>query len=124
MHLRDYGFDVLFRRPRARSAYQYSVYHGGSVPGRLHRKRRNWHGYETVLLEEGWHSVLDSEEKCNYQLWFEKTAPGKDMNATGLHYTDHTGGRAFMHADSLHPTYWTAQRAVEFLESYKEDRPW
>jgi len=85
---------------------------------------RNTHGYETVLLEEGWHSVIESEGKCDYQLWFEKIAPEKDMNATGLHYTDHRGGRAFLYADSLHPTHWTAQRAIDFLESYDEERPW
>jgi choline-sulfatase len=85
---------------------------------------RNTHGYETVVLEEGWHSVIDSDGKCDYQLWFEKIAPGKDMNASGLHYTDHRGGRTFTFADSLHPTYWTAQRAVDFLETYDEERPW
>jgi len=85
---------------------------------------RNKHGYETVLLEEGWHSVIESEGKGDYQLWFEKVAPEKDMNATGLHYTDHRGGRSFLYADSLHPTYWTAQKAIEFLDSYDEDRPW
>jgi len=85
---------------------------------------RNTHGYETVLLEEGWHSVIESEEKCDYQLWFEKVAPEKDMNASGLHYTDHRGGRSFPYADSLHPTYWTAEKAIEFLESYEEKRPW
>ena len=85
---------------------------------------RNTHGYETVLLEEGWHSVIESEGKCDYQLWFEKIAPELDMNATGLHYTDHRGGRAFMYADSLHPSYWTAQKAVDFLETYDEGRPW
>lgn len=85
---------------------------------------RNKHGYETILLEEGWHSVIESEAKCDYQLWFEKIAPEKELNATGLHYTDHRGGRAFLYADSLHPTYWTAQKAIEFLESYDQDRPW
>jgi len=76
---------------------------------------RNRHGYETILLEEGWHSVIEFDDKCDYQLWFEKNAPGEDMNATGLHYTDHRGGRSFMYADSLHPTSWTAQGAVDFL---------
>ncbi len=85
---------------------------------------RNTHGYETVLLEEGWHSVHEKEGKCDYQLWFEKIAPEKDMNATGLHYCDHIGGRTFMYADSLHPSYWTAQKAIEFLETYEEERPW
>ena len=85
---------------------------------------RNTHGYESVLLEEGWHSVIEGQPKCDYQLWFEKVAPELDMNATGLHYTDHRGGRYFLHADSLHPTYWTAQRAINFLRNYKEERPW
>ncbi len=56
---------------------------------------RNKHGYETILLEEGWHSVIESDDKCDYQLWFEKITRDKDMNATGLHYTDHRGGEAF-----------------------------
>jgi choline-sulfatase len=85
---------------------------------------RNQHGYETVLLEEGWHSVLKGNPKCDYQLWFEKTAPGLDMNASGLRYTDHRGGRYFPYADSLHPTHWTAQRAIDFLKNYLEERPW
>ena len=85
---------------------------------------RNTHGYETVLLEEGWHSVINGDPKCDYQLWFEHVAPELDMNATGLHYTDHRGGRNFVFADSLHPTHWTAQRAINFLKSYKESQPW
>lgn len=85
---------------------------------------RNTHGYESVLLEEGWHSVIKGDPKCDYQLWFEQVAPDLDMNATGLHYTDHRGGRIFAFADSLHPTYWTAQRAINFLKSYKESQPW
>ena len=85
---------------------------------------RNTHGYESILLEEGWHSVIKGDSKCDYQQWFEKVAPEMEMNKTGLHYTDHRGGRYFLYADSLHPTYWTAQQAVNFLKSYREDRPW
>ncbi len=85
---------------------------------------RNKHGYETVLLEEGWHSVIKGDNKCDYQEWFEKVAPELNMNATGLHYTDHRGGRCFLYADSLHPTHWTAQQAVNFLNNYQENRPW
>jgi choline-sulfatase len=85
---------------------------------------RNTHGYETVMLEEGWHSVIEGAPKCDYQQWFERVAPALDMNATGLHYTDHRGGRYFLFTDSLHATHWTADRAVKFLRNYQGDRPW
>jgi arylsulfatase A-like enzyme len=85
---------------------------------------RNKHGYQTVELEEAWHTALEGNEKCDYTLWFEKNAPGKDINASGLHYTDHRGGVAFPFAEELHPTHWTAERAIHFLESYDGDKPW
>lgn len=85
---------------------------------------RNKHGYQTVELEEGWYTTFKNHEKCDYTQWFEKTAPGKDINATGLNYNDLRGGRYFPFEDSLHPTYWTAERAVNFLQSYNGDAPW
>lgn len=85
---------------------------------------RNKHGYQTVELEEGWYSVQKGHEKCDYALWFEKNAPGKDINASGLGYTDHRGGRCFPFDESLHPTTWTADRAVDFLKTYKGGDPW
>ena len=85
---------------------------------------RNKHGYQTVELEEAWHTALEGNEKCDYTLWFEKNAPGKDINASGLHYTDHRGGVAFPFEEELHPTYWTAERAIHFLESYDGNKPW
>jgi len=93
--------------------------------GKMHfNPIRNTHGYESVLLEEGWHSVLKNKYKCDYQEWFERVAPNQDLNATGLHYTDHRGGKHFLFPDTLHPTYWTAQKAIDFLDSYQEEKPW
>ena len=85
---------------------------------------RNKHGYQTVELEEGWYTFIKGAEKCDYTLWFEKNAPGKDINASGLHYTDHRGGVVFPFADELHPTHWTAERAIDFLERYDGESPW
>ena len=85
---------------------------------------RNKHGYQSVELEEAWHTALKGNEKCDYTLWFEKNAPGRDINASGLHYTDHRGGVAFPFADELHPTHWTAERAIHFLDSYDGKNPW
>jgi arylsulfatase len=85
---------------------------------------RNKHGYQTIELEEAWHTTIKGAEKCDYTMWFEKNAHGKDINASGLHYTDHRGGVAFPFADELHPTHWTAERAIHFLDSYDGDNPW
>ncbi|MCE5326394.1 MAG: arylsulfatase [Planctomycetaceae bacterium] len=85
---------------------------------------RNTHGYQSVELEEGFHSMEPGAGKCDYQLWFEKTAPDKKFNPTDLHYNDSRGGRVWPYDDSLHATHWTAQRAVEFLKTYRGDKPW
>lgn len=86
---------------------------------------RNKHGYQTIELEEAWYTTKKGDhEKCDYTLWFEKMAPDKDLNASGLHYTDHLGGVAYPFEDELHPTHWTAERAIHFLESYDGEKPW
>ena len=85
---------------------------------------RNTHGYQTVELEEGWYTTIKESEKCDYTLWFEKNAPGKDINGSGLGYNDQRGGLSFPYADSLHATHWTADRAINFLKTYKGDEPW
>lgn len=93
--------------------------------GKNHFGSTNTHGYQTVELEEAWHSVIKNGLKCDYQKWFEQVAPGYDLNATGLGYCDHRGGIPFQFVDSLHPTFWTAERAIKFLERQKkEDSPW
>jgi arylsulfatase len=85
---------------------------------------RNKHGYLDVELEEGWYSMQKGHEPCDYTQWFAAVAPGKDMNATGLNYNDLRGGRYFPFDDTLHPTHWTAERAINFLENYHGDEPW
>ena len=84
---------------------------------------RNKHGYQTVELEEAWHTAIKGDQKCDYTLWFEKNAPSKDINASGLHYTDHRGG-VFPFDEKFHATHWTADRAISFLKTYKEKEPW
>lgn len=85
---------------------------------------RNTHGYQSVELEEAWHTMLKDSAKCDYTLWFEEYVPGQDLNASGLHYTDHRGGVAFPFEDKYHATHWTADRAIRFLENYDGEEPW
>lgn len=85
---------------------------------------RNKHGYQTVELEEGWYTSQKDHEKCDYTSWFEKNAPGKDINGSGLNYNDQRGGICFPYEEYLHPTHWTAERAIDFLKSYNGEAPW
>ena len=85
---------------------------------------REKNGYQSVELEEGWYTSQKNHEKCDYTIWFEKNAPGKDINASGLNYNDRRGGICFPFEEYLHPTTWTANRAVDFLKSYNGDAPW
>lgn len=85
---------------------------------------RNSHGFLTARLEEGWYSVEKDGFRCDYQSWFHRHHPELDINATGLSYTDHRGGRAFPFADELHATHWTADQAIDFLKKSTGDAPW
>ncbi len=101
-------------------------YHTRSI-GKNHFSGRDTHGYEEVVLEEAWKafgSKQRPELRCDYRKWFEKNHPGKDVDATGLGYTDHRGGRAWPYDEALHATNWTARQAIGFLETYKDVRPW
>ena len=90
--------------------------------GKMHFQDHD-HGYQPIVLEEAWR--LRSESfKCDYRRWFEAHHPDKDVDATGLSYTDHRGGRPFPYDDALHPTNWTAEQGIKFLQTYHGERPW
>ncbi len=84
------------------------------------------HGYQSVVLEEAWRAApfRTKRIKRDYRHWFEARHPDKDVDATGLGYTDHRGGHPFPYDDTLHPTNWTADQGIKFLETYREDKPW
>jgi len=101
--------------------------------GKNHFRGNDTHGYQTTMLEEAWKAARfggkpDSPQRqnalCDYRKWFEANYPDKDVDATGLSYTDHRGGRPWPYDDALHATNWTADRAVEFLENHDGAKPW
>lgn len=85
---------------------------------------RNTQGYKSINLEEGWYSKNKNGFICDYEAWFNRIAPGKDINATHLSYNDNRGGIPFPYSDELHATYWTADRAIDFLKNSPEESPW
>jgi len=90
--------------------------------GKMHyHPQRNPHGFhQTILDESGRVEAPDFES--DYRKWFREAAPGRDPDATAIGWNDH---RAAPYAlpERLHPTRWTGDRAVEFLEGYEAGQP-
>jgi len=85
-------------------------------------------GYHTVGIgahhfdprKRGYH---ESAGRGDYNKWFEKMAPGKEMNPHNLGLVDHRA-RDWPHEEHLHLSYWTANQGINFLEHYQGDKPY
>ena len=83
--------------------------------------QRNSHGYERLLLDESGR-VLSEDFRSDYRAWFWSQAPNVDPDATGIGWNDCLAGEYAL-PERLHPTTWTGETAVRFLESYSGERP-
>ncbi len=93
---------------------------------------RNGHGYHRMLLDEhcGCGNVHDramaarraAEDRSDYEAWFWSQAPTLDPHATGLGWNDYPA-KPFALPEHLHPTVWTGQSAVRFLDQYNGQDP-
>ncbi len=90
--------------------------------GKMHwHPQRNQHGLHEMLLDES--GRVESEGfVSDYRQWFAQQAPGVNPDATGIGWNEHRAG-TYLLAEDLHPTYWTAQTAIDFVEDYEEDKP-
>ncbi len=87
--------------------------------------KMHWFPQKTL---NGFHGTLVDESGrretpgfiSDYHQWFEKQAPGKDPNVTGIGWNDHRS-KPYALPEELHPTHWTGQMAVDFIDKY--DRP-
>jgi len=112
------GERYAFEKPRAlREAGYYAM-----VIGKCHfHPQRAAHGYHAMLLDES----KRAEEPgfvSEYRAWFDKQAPGRDPYATGLSFNGYRA-KPYVLPEELHPTRWTGDRAVEFLENYNRAEP-
>jgi arylsulfatase len=80
---------------------------------------RNTQGYEAVEIYDGL-PVTDGAD--DYGVWLKQAAPGVDEHSTGLGWNDRTG-IPWPHKPDLHPTAWVGQRAVDFINAYRSDKP-
>ena len=91
--------------------------------GKMHwHPQRHRHGFHEVILDESGRSQAP-EFISDYRAWFKANAPGKQYDATGIGWNDYRS-RAYVHDETLHPTYWTAQVAVNFIEQYDAEDPY
>lgn len=90
--------------------------------GKMHyHPQRNRHGFRETLLDES--GRVESEGfASDYRQWFRERAPDLDPDATGIGWNDHRS-RPYALPEDLHPTRWTGDRAVEYLESYDRAQP-
>ncbi|HSA08958.1 MAG TPA: arylsulfatase [Candidatus Paceibacterota bacterium] len=82
----------------------------------------NSHGYQTVIRAEP--NIRDQSEICDYRAWFDRQAPGHQPLEGYRSGNDQRGGICYPLAEELHLTPWTADRALEALNSHKQGEPW
>jgi len=90
--------------------------------GKMHWFPQNTlNGFEKVLLDESGRRETEGFIS-DYHLWFQQQAGDLDPQATGIGWNDHRA-KAYVHSEELHPTHWTAQMAVDFIQSYDQKKP-
>lgn len=90
--------------------------------GKMHfSPQRNTHGFHQTILDESGR-VESPGFVSDYRQWFKSVAPELDPDATGLGWNDHRA-RPYALPEHLHPTRWTADQAVQFLERYDGRAP-
>jgi arylsulfatase A-like enzyme len=91
--------------------------------GKMHwTPQRHLHGFDQTLLDESGR-VESRDFKSDYRAWFASEAPNFDPDATGVGWNDYKG-KAYVLPERLHPTRWTADCAVRFIESWQKPSPW
>lgn len=105
-------------KPRAlKEAGYYTI----SVGKCHYHPQRNGHGYDALLLDESGRAEAP-EYRSDYRSWFWSQAPNLDPDATGIGWNDYPA-KPYALPDRLHPTFWTGQTAVNFIEGYNQPRP-
>ncbi len=106
----------LPRQLRDAGYYTYGI-------GKMHwTPQRNLHGFHATLLDESGR-VESPDFRSDYRSWFASEAPNLDPDATGIGWNDCTA-KPYVLPERLHPTRWTADSAVHFIEGYQKPEPW
>ncbi|MBM4040720.1 MAG: arylsulfatase [Planctomycetes bacterium] len=90
--------------------------------GKMHwAPQRHLHGFHRTLLDESGRAESPGFVS-DYRQWFRQQAPESNPDATGIGWNDYAA-KPYALDERLHPTRWTGDTAVEFLQTYKGDEP-
>jgi arylsulfatase A-like enzyme len=91
--------------------------------GKMHwTPERALHGFHQTVLDEAQPLDRSGAFRTDYEGWFYSQAPDLNPYATGLLWNDYRS-RAYALPERLHPTVWTGDTAVHFLEGYRRPQP-
>lgn len=107
-----------FEKPRALAE---AGYYTTAIGKNHYTPQRNPHGYHQVLLDESGRTE-NPEFRSDYRAWFYSQAPSFNPDETGIGWNDYRG-KPYALPEHLHPTKWTGDTAVHFLETYKRKEP-
>ena len=83
--------------------------------------QRQPHGYQGMLLDESGRAI-SPDFRSDYRSWFTCMAPTLDPDATGIGFNDYRS-KPYVLPEFIHPTHWTGECAVRFLETYSQPQP-
>lgn len=90
--------------------------------GKMHyNPQRALHGFHQVILDESGR-IGNPEFRSDYRAWFWSEAPHLNPDATGVGFNDYPA-KPYALPENLHPTHWTGQTAVNFLNGYNRPEP-
>ncbi|MBN1420434.1 MAG: arylsulfatase [Planctomycetes bacterium] len=90
--------------------------------GKMHyHPQRITHGFHRTILDESGR-VESPGFVSDYRQWLRSVAPDADPDATGIGWNDHRA-KAYVLPERLHPTKWTGDQAVQFIEGYEDEAP-
>ena len=107
-----------FELPGALREAGYYLYGIGKMHWFPQRRLRSYH---KILLDESGR-VETPDFVSDYRQWFKEQTPDLDPDATGIGWNDYRA-KAYALPERLHPTRWTADRAVDFIEKYEGSEP-
>jgi arylsulfatase len=107
-----------FELPQAMRDAGYYLFGVGKMHWYPQRKLR---GYHEILLDESGRAETPGFVS-DYRRWFRQEAPEADPDATGIGWNDYRA-KAYAPDERLHPTRWTGDRAVDFIEKYERREP-
>jgi len=81
-----------------------------------------WRNTQGYMSEEIYDGLPVTDGKDDYGVWLKRVAPGVDEHSTGLSWNDRRG-IPWPHKTELHPTAWVGQRAIDWIQSFRSDKP-